>query len=147
MTLQCLVCRMWSENVCWMNTWNIDAHYFQHVQANDMCLQNPQRFVLQYDNSMSFINPNIVICIVSHSYVFCQGSSFISLLTYCWGPWFQMDIFLLMLDIGQLKLTSLMYLCIPDLAMIQSWFIPLTRSITFPQSNLMQVSALKKALI
>lgn len=107
-----------------------------------LCLQKPQQFVLWYDHSISFINPLVVFCTNTH--VFCHGSSFISLLIYCQGPWFQMNIFSLMLDIGQLRLTFLLYLCIPNLGVVQSCFIPWTRFLTFFQNNIMQVSGFKK---
>ena len=55
-----------------------------------------------------------------------------------------MNIFSLMLDIGQLRLTFLLYLCIPNLGVVQSCFIPWTRFLTFFQNNIMQVSGFKK---
>ena len=57
------------------------------------------------------------------------------------------QIFSLILDIGQLRLTFLVYLCIPNLGVVPSCFIPWTRFLTFFQNNIMQVSGfLKKAL-
>lgn len=105
-----------------------------------LCLQKPQKFVLFCSMIAQFhlLIPSLSSAL-SNTHVFCHRSSFISLLIYCQGLWFQMNIFSLILDIGRLRLTFLVYLCIPNLGVVQSCFIPWTRFLTF-QNNIMQVS-------